>query len=465
MNFSISNALLKTVIGLSMSFAAPVMTFAEEGPPARPDGALFRSITNNAFEANEITITGWAEGTILSNFESGGIGPQGFFNTDEPFNFNALGLMFCKGVGCIPAQIYKPKQNVLSRIGPLPGPRGDFQWGFNVTGMIGEDVQFLKTKGLDDFDSDATKDTKLGLTQWYLDFYLPVADGMSLMLGSFQTSLANDIGYPYTPPNWFVTHTHAFAHGPAKHVGALTQIKVPTSKEFGLLSFEGGVVLGWNNLKHDSSVNGIPENDDLAYILGLRYRTPDMKTWLDIETIFGNGANDFTNFDSAVNPLGGGSPYFALSTTGEKLDRFVGFLTLTHQYSANLALALEATYGYQEGGNAGFITKDSEWYGVNIAARYKIRNNLHASVRAEWFKDEEGAHALWIVDPDTGNPDPANRAKGDVYSLTAGLSWQPMSMLTIRPELRYDSFSGDGKFFAEGRDDQFLGSMNAVIKF
>jgi len=459
----------------------------EDGPPPRPYGSIFRALTGGALEKHEITVVGWAEASAVANFQSdinddnGNLGPQGFLNTKEGFNFNAVGLMMCKGIGCIPAQVYRPKQNLISRIGPIPAPKSEeIQVGFNVTGMFGRDVQFLKTKGFDDNARDAKRDHKFGLTQWYLDFYFPIADGMTLMLGSFQTSLENDIGYAFTPPNWFATHTHAFAHGPAKHTGALAQIKVPTSKEFGLLSLEAGVVMGWNNLDHDPTVFATPggpvtfsENDDPHYILGLRYRTPDMKTWIDIETMFGNGANDLANFTGPFGlptsgNKGGGSPYLALSTTGEDLDRFVGYLVVSHQFTDNLKLALEATYGYQEGGDAGFITEDSEWYGVNVAARYKIRNNLHFNTRAEWFADEDGANILWILDPDLNAPIDAagsNRAKGDVYSFTTNLSWDPTPNLNLRPELRYDYFDGTGKMFSEGRDDQFLGTLNAVLKF
>lgn len=315
---------LAIVIGTSMALA-------NEEPAT---DYLARKLFGETLEKDYGTsVFGWAQGGLIYNDNgSQSVSPQGFFNQEEGFNLNQLGLMVCKGNGC-PPFVQKPTQNVLGRIGPLPGPRPDnFQWGYNVTAVYGQDVDFLKTLGVDDWSFDENHKDKLALTQWFLDLYFPFLGGTDLLLGSWQTSLANDIGYPFTPPNWFYTHTYAFMYGPAKHVGALLQTKLPIPENLGLLSIEFGPVLGWNNLEN--------ENDDLAFIAGLRWRNSDMRTWIDIETIYGNGENDF-----GPGPATGGSPYFALSSTEESLDRFTGFLVITHAFTDKFQTALEATYG------------------------------------------------------------------------------------------------------------------------
>jgi hypothetical protein len=458
---------------------------AEPNMPPRPYGSAFRTFFGDGLERNyKIGVLGWAEGSLIATDNNPGdtLLPQGFgestlpqtffSQTDGPV-FNQLGAMVCRGDGC-PPFMFGPAHNVLNRIGPTPAPRGnEIDVGFNVTVMYGEDIFFLKTKGFDDWDFDADEQNKLAVTQWFLDFYLPVADGATLMLGSFQTPLLNEIGYPFTPPNWFATHTYAFAHGPAKHVGGLAQVKIPTSPEFGLLSLEGGVVAGWNNLTS--------ENDDPHYIFGARWRSSGMKTWIDFEAIYGNGENDSTDviiIDGVPRPLGGGSPYLALSSNGEYLDRFAGCLVITHQLTDRLQFALEATYGYQEGGDVFpggpvppfVITENSTWYGVNVGLRRKIFDNLHFNARAEWFTDENAAHVLW------GS---VGAGGGDVYAFTANLSWEPIPFLNIRPEIRYDVYDGAGDLFAPvnptggavpqaalaTESEQFVGILNAVTRF
>jgi hypothetical protein len=484
----VASALLFFAVGTTASAAERVVNEAEIASAAGPvsaDGWFFRSLFGDHMErAHRIGVLGWAEGSLIaSNGDAGktlrpkGFGqntlPQSFFSQGEGANLNTLGLMICKGAGCIPSGLFAPDRNVLSRVGPLPGAKGDrvlVDW--NATLLWGEDVAFQKTKGFDDWRFDADRREKLALSQWYLDLYLPLLEGTSLLLGSFQTPLENDIGYAFTPPNWFVTKTHAFVHGPAKHVGALAQSKLPLDPDLGLLSLEGGVVSGWNRL---GTHNGAPH-----YLFGARWRGPGGKTAIDLEGIYGNGADDFGDaalVDGIARPLGGGSPYLALSSSGADLDRVALYLVLSHQFSKRLQAAVEATYGHQQGGDIGFIplgaippfviTENSAWYGLNAAIRLMLRPELHFNLRGEWLRDENGAHVLW------GS---VGAGGGDVYAITAGLSWDVWKSLSLRPEVRYDVYDGAGHLFAPipgtlpgsslaARDDQMIAVLNAVKKF
>lgn len=440
----LSHAIFNSCLAAATVFAGQA---SAEDPPYNPNGALFRTITNGAFDEAKFTVLGWASTTAIgATHGNSNLSPGAFFNQDDGLNFNQLGLMACGGTGC-PPFAFGPQTNIMSRIGPLPIPRNDgITLGYNVTLLYGEDAQFLRTSGIDDFTSDLTDETRFAIPQAFIDIGLPIADGASLLLGSWQTSLANDIGYPFTPPNWFVTHTYGFQHGPAKHVGGLFSVKIPTPEQFGLLSLEAGVVCGWNNL-----------DDCETHVMGgARWRSPDLRTWIDLEFIFGDGEND------APGASLGGSPYIAVSSTGSSLDRMSVFLTGTHQVNEKLQLGFEASYGEQEGGDVAlapvFITRDSEWYGLNVSGRYKLSDTLHVAGRFEWFRDENAAHVLWSSTGATG---------GDVYALTAGLEWQATRHLRIRPEIRYDVYDGGGPgLFAGGtEDEQLVGLVNATINF
>ncbi|MEW8207998.1 MAG: outer membrane beta-barrel protein, partial [Candidatus Thiodiazotropha taylori] len=115
-------------------------------------------------------------------------------------------------------------------------------------------------------------------------------------------------------------------------------------------------------------------------------------------------------------------------------------------------VALNAVYGYQEGGDLqtdsnnppGFlITEDSRWYGANLNWYLQWRKDQQIGLRVEWFKDADGAHALL----------PAGIYRG----VTANLSWWLREGLRIRPELRYDHYSGSGRPFGGRVPSTFFG--------
>tara|TARA_R110002074_G_scaffold145034_2_gene293523 strand:+ start:155197 stop:156516 length:1320 start_codon:yes stop_codon:yes gene_type:complete len=411
-------------------------------------GSLADELFGNALKDNELALIGWASSTLVFNDDSSdGVLPNGALSTDEGLHLNQLALMFCKGDGCLPSTKFSPKHNLLSRITPTPAPKSEtIDIGFNLLAVYGTDSQFLRVSGFDDFDFDDSKDEKLSIPQWYVDIYLPYFDGMNIMLGSFMSPLAREIGYPFAPPRWFASSSYELLYSPVKHVGGLVTIKVPTDASFGPLSIEGGVITGWNNFDN--------RNGSLAYLAGLRYRTPDMLSGIDIEFMFGNGEDDF-----GEAPAKGGSQFFALSSSGKKLNRFAGNITLMRQFSPKLESIAEFFYGSQEGGDipAGpqFITEDAKWYGAFAAFRYQLQPDVFLNTRAEWVNDKKGANVLF-----TGSP-------GNTYAFTANIDWQINSYLNVISELKYDIYDGNGLplFANKTENKQLLGLVNFVVKF
>ncbi|MDX2182861.1 MAG: hypothetical protein SFW08_02645, partial [Gemmatimonadaceae bacterium] len=60
---------------------------------------------------------------------------------------------------------------------------------------------------------------------------------------------------------------------------------------------------------------------------------------------------------------------------------------------------------------------------------------------------------------------------GDVYALTANLAWEALPQLLVRPELKYDIYTGGGSLFAVDsrgiarEDRQLLGVLNFELRF
>ncbi|MCY1303656.1 hypothetical protein D9M70_533730 [compost metagenome] len=85
--------------------------------------------------------------------------------------------------------------------------------------------------------------------------------------------------------------------------------------------------------------------------------------------------------------------------------------------------------------------------------------------RAEWFYTDAPVHVVMAnIDPASGIPDPS---WGSFYGVTTNLAWTPTPNVRLRPELRYDIHSGNGRdAFAEGNDDrQFLASFDVTFFF
>lgn len=451
---------------------------ADEAAGTQPYGSLFRALAGDTLERRYgIAVIGLGHVTfaqanrdiasaLLPQGRGRNVQPQGGLVQDEGLNLNQVGVEICRGAGCPLGRPFDaaPGRTVVGRVTPLPGPRGDrVQVDFNVSVLYGEDLFFWKTKGFDDWAWDADDKHKLGVTQWFLDLFLPVWEGVSLMLGSWHSPLANEIGYPFDPPNWFSSRTYAFAVGPAKHVGALAQARLPLDERFGLASVGLGLVPGWNTIELGSG------SKEPTLLFTTRWRSSDFRTWVDFEAIYGNGEDDFgdtTLVEGVPRPLGGGTQFLALSSKDAFLGRFVGFLSLVHTLDARTSLAVESVYGFQEGGDLApvpfAITRDSEFYGVNAALRYRLGPSLHAGVRAEWLRDEHAASVQWSG---------VGAGGGDVYALTLNLGWTPVPHVLVRPELKLDMYDGAGHLFAPGddgrarRDSQLLAVLNLEFRF
>jgi hypothetical protein len=366
-------------------------------------------------------------GFIRNDSGSDNVFPSGFLNFDEGFNLNRIDTILEKPL----------RSNLRPRIGPFPGPAPQgFEWGFGIDLRYGQDEAI--TFGLDDeLSINEGKDNKWLLPQWFATAHLPFGAGVTVLAGSFFSPVGYEIGAPVDPPTAFYTHSYAFAYQPVKHVGVLASVRLPVAPELGMWAVELGVVQGWNNLQDN--------NRDKTLIANLRWRSVDFRTWVDLESIVGNEQSEDGITDQT-------RPFNAVSSDGSKLLRNFHSLTVTHRFDGRRRSALQAIYGRQEGGDVpadannppGFlITEDSAWYGINANYYHRLRDDLQLAVRAEWLRDDKGAHALL----------PA----GDYHGVTVNAAWWATPEVRIRPEVRYDWYDGDGRPFGGRVPTVFFG--------
>ena len=447
--------LITLAVGLGLA------TSAVQAEDSNPHGFLARSLFGDSLEQHGIQVHGWMQaGLIANNNKTDDVSKQAFFNSDEGFNLNQLALVIEKPV----------KSNVVSRATPTPAPMPEeMDIGWNITTIYGNDAQFFKTYGLDEDwdinDPDDGNEEAFNLAQAYLDIYMPVLGGSNLMLGLFHTPLENEIGFPLPAPapTEFYTHPYSFMHGPAKHFGALWSAKLPSAPGENIIGFELGAVQGWNNLQDD--------NGDLDVIANLRWRSPDMTTWVDWENIYGNGAAD------SYAATGSGSPYPTAVTEKEDATRFATYLTVSQVLDPANRVAVELTYGKQENsalaalatGNAvGPVPNpgtDAEWYGANVSWYHRLSPQATWNSRLEWFNADDAAHV--VMTGAAAGKTPPEWSTGDFYAVTTGISWFPHPAIRIRPELRYDMQDSDGpNAFADGTEDsQLTASLDLTVYF
>ena len=435
---------------------SPVLAANE---PEYGEGTLFKSLFGEELEKNYgITVSslidmGYSRNNTSTHKErdSGLSNLPVLWYSDEGFELATSHLFIDK----------KLKSTMIPRITPLPGPKPEeFSFGFSAELVYGRNPQFGRTFGWDmnwgpnaANDKDLEKTTRdkknyLAMTNMFGQVYVPYGPGFNVIAGVFGTA----IGYEIPPNvrasrNQFATKTYAFASDPGTFTGVMAGTRVMNNAS-GILGIELGVVRGWNNMQDN--------NDDPSITGALRWRSSDMKAWVDYEFVAGNEQNkSFARgqFPSAriVSPDGQLKQQHSLN----------GWYAFTDKWS----MGAELTYGRQSGDGRNttidIVTgpgfDGAKWYGANAVVSYQYQTNLSFSVRAERFSD-----------PDAFILFPASTAKGTYKALTAGLRWDLNKYISIRPEVRSDWFDGNDnqRPFGNGRDTkQITSTVEALLYF
>jgi hypothetical protein len=371
-------------------------------------------------ERRRISIRGWLSGGYTANFES----PPSRWNGPVTYNDRD------------DAQ-FNQAYVVLER--PLDTECCGWDLGGRVDLLWGSDYRVTIARGLDaedDFTAkwDSSRFYGLALPQAYMEVGM---DELALKIGHFYTI----IGYEVVPApdNFFYSHAYTMQYGePFTHTGLLGTW-TPNKQ----LTVAGGATYGWDNFED--------VYDDVSFLGGVTFSASDGNSKLALAVHIGDEERTF----GTVEPID---------------QRWVYSLVYSRTLTDRLSWVIQHDNGRQD--DALGSGESAEWYGVNQYLFYKINCCWSFGTRVEWFRDDDGFRVAPTSDyPALGfstNPASAGGFEGDFWAVTMGLNYKPTTNLTIRPELRYDTYNGAPNAFGNepyddgGKDHQWLAAFDVI---
>ncbi len=390
-----------------------------------PSQDVKRLFADNCWlKCHDITVQGFFEAGIATREGSRGDG----FNGPDGFNdrYDELQLN----------QAYVTIQKALKN--------NDTCWdyGFTVDILNGSDYRYPLSRGLDAQDDGNPKayydDRKFygaALPQAYLEMGTSC---LSYKIGHFYTLLGNEV----VPAigNVFYSHTYTFLYAyPFTHTGALATWKCNDQ-----LTLVGGVNEGWDDFND--------EDENVSFTSQAIFTAKDKHTTLTFSNQDGN------------EPVVQATPEFA-----PYRNRYVQSIVLAHDLNDRLSYVAESSLGFQEDGKVDGGT--ASWYGLDGYFTYKLNCCWTAALRGEWFKDSEGTRVAPVGDFMGDNTASAGGFAGNFNDVTLGLNYHPNGNLQIRPELRYDWYTGarnaagDLPYLTGTSNHQWIPAIDAIVQF
>jgi len=287
--------------------------------------------------------------------------------------------------------------------------------------MWGADARLIHANGIfDHYGVNDGPNNQFDPTQFYLDFFLPVGNGLNIRVGKFVTLIGQETINP--TGNMFFSHSYQFGFAiPFTHMGAYGTYALSDA-----LTVDFGISRGWEQGFEDN-------NHDSIDVFG-------RVSW---------NINEKSGTKLLVSGIGGPE-----RTNNSGDYRYLLDVIFTTNLSDQLSLTLNGDWGWEE--NAGIDGDDATWYGVAAYLGYKVNDMVSVNFRGEWFEDPDGARGLGVT--------------GSVWEATLGVDIRPLvsnntwASLHVRPEIRYD-YSNDPLFAGGTKHDQWTFGVDAIFGF
>jgi hypothetical protein len=287
-------------------------------------------------------------------------------------------------------------------------------FGFRSDWVVGIDYRFILARGL--FSNQLTADhgnpDTYGVdpVQFYGEAYFPtVAQGLDVKVGRFFALYG--VETIDAPSNYFLSHSYTDIYDPYTHTGIVTTTKLSDA-----WTVQAGLVLGSDDF--------IDPVDNPTFIGSAKWTASDQCDSVLFNAILDDGR--FNQTRDFHNP--------------EIFD-----LIYTHKFSDRFTYLSEALFGFTTNVPA---IGTAEWFGLPNYFNYQWTPRLATNLRLEIFDDIQGQR--------TGFP-------GLYEDVTAGVSFQPIKAVTIRPELRFDYQDESAPF--EGKHWLFTASTDMILRW
>ena len=251
--------------------------------------------------------------------------------------------------------------------------------GYKLKLSAGETAKLIHASGL------GKSDDSFDLTEAYINYVAPVGKGLKFQLGKFATMHGAEVIEAKDDMNYSRGLLFNYAI-PFTHTGLM--VGYPFSDK---VSANFSLVNGWDNFNDEGS----------SKTLGLTVNvTPAEQFSLAINLMNGREQDIQTNIES---------------------NRFLSDTVITVKPVKNLTFVVNTDYAIQsssapDGG-------DAKWYGIAGYAKYDFSDLFSTTVRAEYFKDPQGARTLT---PQTAK------------EVTLTPEFRVAKDLIVRPEYRHD---------------------------
>ncbi len=271
----------------------------------------------------------------------------------------------------------------------------------------------------------------LSLAQMYAEV---AVNDLSVRIGR----MTGILGYEVVPPmgNFFYSHSYSICYGePLLITGLMSDYQVNEQVKV-LAGFHQGVHQ-WDN--NDGGLN---------VQAGLMWTSENQR--VSLAYAFDVGRNEF------------------LPGTFHLKEEYLHSIVAKAQLTERLLYVLQNDYGYANG-DTGFA--DADWYSINQHLLYTLSKKWSAGARIEWFRDDDGTRVLGLGNLDCQGWDGLPGFNGSFTELTLGLNWKPRANILVRPETRWDWYSGSTNLagelpFDDGTSSsQFTFATDVVVMF
>ncbi|MDO4583020.1 MAG: outer membrane beta-barrel protein [Planctomycetia bacterium] len=351
------------------------------------------------------------------------LGPGSFFidgYLDQGLTFSNAHSDYYNPVAPNDKEGYELNQLYLA-MGRRVDQTGGWAIGGRVDFMYGTDYYYVSSLGLENHPDNGnhwngmsdSRDYRIGRNQYglampqaYVEIYSPILRGIDIKVGHFYSVMGFES--PMAPMNFFYSRSYASIYGmPQTMTGVMT-----TSR----LNDRWNVILGavnewnaWNSLE-----------DNFSFVGGLTFNSLNNRFSLAATVMTGDQI----------------APAFQPVTFAEAANTTLLNLYARASLTRRLTYVVEFTAGWDDRDYFCMETLDNKhgrsWYGVTNNLFFQVNSCLTLGTRFEWFRDCDNT----IIDGGYGVA--SNQEGADYFALTFGANWQPLSWLTIRPELRWD---------------------------